>query len=324
MRQTVRQTLRQTLFVVLLSVLFLMPLYAWATDDIFLLTLFGRILIFALAAVGLNIALGFGGMVSLGHAMYIGLGAYSVGILSTLGMTNGWAHLITALVITTIVAIPIGWVALRTQGIAFIMITLAFAQLFYYIFVSLRQFGGDDGLSLAQLSDFGALTGDKYAIYVSISITLAIALWFVHRLAQSRFGLILRATCINERRVNALGTSSTPYRLTAYVMSAQLCAVAGFFLANLTGFVSPAMMSWTISGELIVIVLLGGLGTVFGPVVGAVTFLLLEEGIKLLTEHWPLIMGPFILLVVLFLKNGLWGLLQDPQESGQSSGGGHG
>ncbi len=318
-----RVMLRRAIITTVLGILFLIPLYAWLADDIFMLTLFGRILVFALAALGLNIALGFGGMVSLGHALYMGLGGYSVGILSTLGMTDGWLHLFTAVALTTVVAIPIGWVALRTQGIAFIMITLAFAQLFYYVFVSLRQFGGDDGMSLADLSSFGALTGDKYAIYIALSLVLAFTLWFVNRIAHARFGLVLRATCVNERRVNALGTRSVPYRLMAYVLSAQICAVAGFFLVNLTGFVSPAMMSWTVSGELIVMVLLGGLGTVFGPIIGAVAFLLIEEGLKSLTEHWPLIMGPFIVLVVVFLKNGLWGLLQDRKESAQGGGGNH-
>jgi len=316
-----RALLRRIIITIVLAVLFLMPLYAWLADDIFMLTLFGRILVFALAALGLNIALGFGGMVSLGHALYIGLGAYSVGILSTLGMTDGWLHLFTAVAITSVVAIPIGWVALRTQGIAFIMITLAFAQLFYYVFVSLRQFGGDDGISLTNLSSFGVLTGDKYAIYISLSLVLAFVLWLVNRIVHARFGLVLRATCVNERRVNALGTRSMPYRLMAYMLSAQICALAGFFLANLTGFVSPAMMSWVVSGELIVMVLLGGLGTVFGPIIGAVAFLMLEEGLKMMTDHWPLIMGPFIVLVVVFLKNGLWGLLQDRKESPQGDGG---
>jgi branched-chain amino acid transport system permease protein len=315
--------LRPFLIALVLGILFLMPLIAWATDDIFLLTLFGRILVFALAALGLNIALGFGGMVSLGHAMYLGLGAYAVGILSTYGMTNGWLHLFVGIAVTTAVAIPVGWVALRTQGIAFIMITLAFAQLVYFVFVSLTQFGGDDGMSLENLSHFGGLTGNKYALYVSLSLVIAFVLWLINRLVNSRFGLVLRATCVNERRINALGTHSVPYRLTAYVLSAQICAVAGFFLANLTGFVSPAIMSWVISGELIVMVLLGGLGTVFGPIIGAVAFLLLEEGLKMLTDNWPLIMGPFIVLVVVFLKNGLWGLLQDSKESAQGNEGGH-
>lgn len=305
----------------LIVALFALPAYAWLMDDLYLLTLFGRILVFALCALGLNVALGYGGMVSLGHAMYIGLGAYSVGILASLGYTSGWLHLIVTVLVTGAVALPVGWVVLRTKGIAFIMITLAFAQLFYYVFVSLKAFGGDDGMSLQALSDFGVLTGRKTAIYVSLSLTLGLALWFVHRMVQSRFGLVLRATQINERRVNALGTRSLPYRLAAYVISAQMCALGGYFLANLTGFVSPALMSWMVSGELIVMVLLGGAGTVFGPIVGAISLLLVEEGLKLLTEHWPLILGPMILLIVLFLRRGLWGLLADPKEQASTSGG---
>jgi len=246
-----------------------------------------------------------------------------VGILSELGMTSGWLHIAVALATTAIVAAGVGWVALRTKGIAFIMITLAFAQLFYYVFVSLKMFGGDDGMSLKQVSDFGVLTGSKTAIYLSLSVTVGLALWLTHRIVHSRFGLVLRATMINERRVNAVGTRSLPYRLAAYVISAELCALGGYFLANLTGFVSPSLMSWMISGELIVMVLLGGAGTVFGPIVGATSLLLVEEGLKLLTEHWPLILGPIIVLIVVFLRKGIWGLLSDPVEE-SSSHGGHG
>jgi len=321
---TLRHRLRVVTATALIVFLFAMPLYAWAMDDQYLLTLFGRILAFALCALGLNLALGYGGMVSLGHAMYIGLGAYSVGILSELGLTSGWLHLLVALVTTAVVAAGVGWVALRTKGIAFIMITLAFAQLFYYVFVSLKMFGGDDGMSLKQLSDFGVLTGSKTAIYLSLSVTVGVALWLIHRIVHSRFGLVLRATMVNERRVNAVGTRSLPYRLAAYVISAELCALGGYFLANLTGFVSPSLMSWMISGELIVMVLLGGAGTVFGPIVGATSLLLVEEGLKLLTEHWPLILGPIIVLIVVFLRKGIWGLLSDPVEESSSQGGGHG
>ena len=320
---SIHQRLRVMSGTALIVFLFALPIYAWAMDDQYLLTLFGRILAFALCALGLNLALGFGGMVSLGHAMYIGFGAYSVGILSELGMTSGWLHIAVAMVTTAVISAGVGWVALRTKGIAFIMITLAFAQLFYYVFVSLKMFGGDDGMSLKQLSDFGVLTGSKTAIYLSLSITLALALWLIHRIVHSRFGLVLRATMINERRVNAIGTRSLPYRLAAYVISAELCALGGYFLANLTGFVSPSLMSWMISGELIVMVLLGGAGTVFGPIVGATSLLLVEEGLKLLTEHWPLILGPIIVLIVVFLRKGIWGLLSDPVEE-SSSHGGHG
>jgi len=312
--------------VLILAAFALVPLYCWWVDSVYPLTLFGRILVFALAALGLNLALGFGGMVSLGHAMYIGFGAYAVGIGSALGMESGVLQLLLALIATALIAAPLGWIALRTQGIAFIMITLAFAQLFYYVFISLRMFGGDDGMTIQKLSAWGPLTGNKVAIYLSLVAALVLAIWGIARTVQSRFGLVLRATMVSERRVNAVGTPSLPYRLVAYVISAELCAVAGYFLANLTSFVSPAYMAWTLSGELIVMALLGGSATVFGPVVGAVALLLLEEGLKAFTERWALILGPIIVLIVVFLRQGLWGLLSDPSEkpSGGSSGGSHG
>ena len=293
----------------------LVPIYAWATGDVYALTLFGRILVFVLAATGLNLALGYGGMVSFGHALYIGLGAYSVAILTLMGLHSGWLHLITAVAVSGLVAIPVGWVALRTQGIAFIMITLAFAQLFFYIFISLKNFGGDDGVSLSQVSNFGPLTGNIYTLYLSLLVTALIVLGVVMRLVRSPFWLVLRATKVSERRVNAVGLNSLPYRLAAYVFSAQLCALAGFLLANLTGFVSPDYLKWSISGELIVMVLLGGLGKVFGPLVGATALLLIEEFLKALTEHWPLILGPLIVLMVIFLRRGLWSLLEGREKS---------
>ena len=303
-----RHKLQTLIAGVVLAGLAFVPLYAWLTGDMYVLTLFGRILAFSLAALGLNLALGYGGMVSLGHAMYMGLGAYTVGILSSLGVFSGWVHLVCTAFITILIATPLSWVALRTQGIAFIMITLAFAQLFYYVFVSLKMFGGDDGISLKQLSDFGVLTGNKFAIYISLLMALFLSIWVMHKIVASQFGLLLRASKTNNRRVKALGSHTLTYRMTAYVISALLCALAGFFLANLTGFVSPAMMTWSISGELIVMVLLGGVGSVFGPIVGALAFLLTEEGLKLLTERWPLILGPLIVLIVIYLKHGLWGL----------------
>ncbi|MBM3405932.1 MAG: branched-chain amino acid ABC transporter permease [Betaproteobacteria bacterium] len=317
--------LRVPLMVLILIAFALVPVYCWWVDSVYPLTLFGRILVFALAALGLNLALGFGGMVSLGHAMYIGFGAYAVGIGSALGLESGALQILLAMLITALIAAPLGWIALRTQGIAFIMITLAFAQLFYYVFISLRMFGGDDGMTIQKLSAWGALTGNKVAIYLSLVAALVLAIWGISRTVQSRFGLVLRATMVSERRVNAVGTPSLPYRLAAYVISAELCAVAGYFLANLTSFVSPAYMAWTLSGELIVMALLGGSATVFGPVVGALALLLLEEGLKAFTDRWALILGPIIVLIVVFLRQGIWGLLSDPSEKPPGgSGGAHG
>lgn len=314
---------QKPLMIAVLLALLAVPVYAWATGSLYPLTLFGRILVFVLAAVGLNLVLGFGGMVSLGHAMYVGLGAYAVGVMSYLGIASGPVHLAVALLVTAVVAVPVGWIALRTHGIAFIMITLAFAQLFFYVFVSMRMLGGDDGMSIEKLSDWGfGLAGNKFAIYLALLLAIILSLWGMTRLVASRFGLVLRATKMSEKRVNAVGTASLPYRLTAYVISAEICAVAGYFLANLTGFVSPAYMTWMISGELIVMSLLGGSGFVFGPVVGAVAFLLMEEGIKAFTERWALFLGPIIVLIVVFLRQGLWGLLSEKKET-VSQGGGH-
>ncbi len=305
---------------ILLVFLFLMvPVYAAYTGDSYALILFGRVLVFAMAAVGLNFALGYGGMVSLGHAMYIGIGAYTVAILSHHGIENGFVHLAAVSLLVVLVAVPVGLIALRTQGIAFIMITLAFAQMLFFVAVGLKQYGGDEGMSIARLSGFGALTANKTALYLSLMVALGLALALFRRVIDSRFGLVLRATRINERRVRAVGTPPLGYRLVGYVMSAELCAIAGYFLANLTAFASPAYMAWTLSGELIVMVLLGGAGTLVGPVVGAAVFLLLEEGLKALTEHWMIVMGPIIVLIVLFLRDGLWGVLGE----GPGNQGGH-
>jgi len=301
--------LRLILALLLCALFVLLPVYTSLTHSPYLLLEFSRILIFALAAVGLNLALGYGGMVSFGHAMYIGIGAYCVAIASFYGYDSGLLHLALVAGVTAAIAGPLGLVALRTRGIAFIMITLALAQMFYFLVVALKQYGGDQGLPIEQPSHFGALTGNSIALYLSVLAALGLTLLFLRRLIQSRFGLILRATSLDERRVRAVGTTPLGYQLLGYVLSAELCALAGYFLANLTSFASPAYMTWTASGELIIMVLLGGAGTLFGPVVGATAFLLLEEALKGMTDHWLAIMGPIIVLIVVFLRNGLWGAL---------------
>ncbi len=279
-----------------------------------------RVMIYALAAIGLNLILGFGGLVSFGHAMYVMLGAYAVAIPAEHGITSGWLHLAIALAAAFALALIVGAISLRTTGIAFIMITLAFAQMLFFAAVSLKQYGGDDGLTVAARSDFSvfSIAGHTGLYYVALMVVL-LALYLSWRAVLSPFGLVLRASKANVRRTLALGHPVFRFQLAAYVASALLCAVAGVLLANLTQFASPAYGAWTLSGELIVVVILGGLGTVFGPVIGAILLLALEEALPTLVEawlpaykaNWMLLLGLFIFLIALTLKRGVYGSLPE-------------
>jgi branched-chain amino acid transport system permease protein len=307
--------------VLLLAGLGAVPLISHALGEPFWVTLFTRILIFALAATGLNLVLGFGAMVSFGHAMYIGIGAYAVGILSFHGMDSGWWQLLAALGVGGGVALGVGAICLRTSGMAFIMITLAFAQMLYFLAVSLRDYGGDDGMALKGRSVFGALDLNNSSVLYYLAYALLLGVLFAFwRLANARFGMVLRGCRSNPRRMGSLGYPTLRYKLSAYVISALVCVLAGMLMANLTRFVSPSYMVWTVSGELIVMTVLGGLGTLIGPVAGATALLLVEEGLSslklgipwldtLLNQHWLALIGLFIVFVVLVLKQGLYGWL---------------
>ncbi len=310
-----------TTVAVIVAVLALIPLAAALAGQSFYLTIVTRIMIFALAALGLNLVLGFGAMVSFGHAMYIGIGAYAVGIMSFHGIGNGWAHLGVALVVGAVCALLVGAVCLRVAGVAFIMITLAFAQMFYFLAVGLKQYGGDDGLPIATRSDFGLFgLGNGMVLYYVVFAMLMATLYAFHRLVDARFGMLLRGCKSNERRMLALGFPVFRYKLTAYVLSALVCVVAGVLLANLTRFASPSYMSWTMSGELIVMVVLGGIGTLMGPLVGAAAWLVLEELLTsfridlpwgmdaAIRDHWQGLFGLLIVVVTLTLKQGLYGV----------------
>ena len=294
----------------LLVCLAAVPFYAHWTQEPFLLTFFTRVLVFALAAISLNLILGFAGLVSFGHALYLGLGAYGVGLLAFHGVDNGWLQLLVTVLACALVGAVTGYVSLRTSGIAFIMITLAFAQMFFYLVISMKQYGGDDGLSIAARSQFSGLSlANPTTLYaVALMCVLAVLFWF-NRLVDAPFGMVLRGCRMNERRMKALGFQTTRYKLTAYVLSCVIAGVAGLLYANLTGYASPAYFAWTVSGELIVMVVLGGMGTVMGPLVGALALLSCEEVLKGMTDHWPIVLGPLIILVVLTARRGLYGYL---------------
>lgn len=294
----------------LLAALALVPFIASAAGQPFWTAFFARIIIYAIAASALNLALGYGGLVSFGHALFLGIGSYAVALPSFFEIGNGWIHLLLCLGASGAAALLTGAISLRTSGIAFIMITLAFAQMGYFLFVSLKNFGGDDGLPVGHTSRFGPLNlGSPGAVYGVALVVLVALTWWMARLRVAPFGMALRGAQQNARRVNAIGVPAQRYQLVAYTVSGMLCGIAGMLLANLNAFASPSTLAWAVSGELIVMVVLGGMGTVFGPLLGALVFLGLEEILKGLTEHWMAVFGPLIVLMALAGKRGLAGLL---------------
>ena len=306
----IRLDARTAFVAALLVMLALLPVYSAVTGDRFVVTLFTRIVILGLAATSLNLILGYGGMMSFGHAAYLGIGGYAVGILAHEGITSGFVQWPAALAASALFALVIGALSLRTRGVYFIMITLAFAQMAYYIVAGLARYGGDDGLTIYKRSQFGALNlSDKVTFYYVCLALLLTCIYLVWRVINSRFGLVIQGARSNDVRMRAIGFPTYRYRLVCFVIAGTMCGLAGALLGNHTDFVSPAMMYWTRSGDLIVMVVLGGMGSTFGPLIGAVALLVLEETLSGITEYWQIILGPLLLLVVLFARGGIDGLL---------------
>ncbi len=306
-----RLRLRDALVAAVLTGVALVPVYATLTGNYFLMSLFTRIVILAMAAVSLNLIMGFGGMVSFGHAAYLGIGGYVVGILAKEGINSGFLQWPLALAASALFALAVGALSLRTRGVYFIMITLAFAQMIYYVAIGLDRYGGDDGMTIYRRSQFGELINlsNKTAFYYLCFALLLLTAYLVWRIVNSRFGMVIRGARSNDRRMRAIGYPTYRYKLVCFVIAGTLCGLAGVLLANHTDFINPAMMHWTRSGDLIVMAVLGGMGTVLGPVLGALALLLLEEALSGVTEYWQIIMGPLFLLVVLFARGGIDGLL---------------
>ena len=302
---------RATLFwAVVIVILAALPPVMSAINQPFYIDLVRRIMILTIAAASLNLILGYGGLVSFGHAAYLGIGAYSVGILAFYGITNGYAQWLVAIGASAVVAAAIGAVSIRTSGIYFIMITLAFTQMLYYLGISLELFGGDDGMRLKARSALGfANLGDAVQFYyVCLALMLGV-LYLIHRIVESRFGMVLRATKSNEARSRAIGFSPYPYRLVAFVIAGAICGLSGALYANHTNYITPGLMSWMQSGDLMFMVILGGLASTAGPMLGAFALLLFEEFLKGYTEYWPVILGPLLVISVIFFKRGLAGLV---------------
>jgi branched-chain amino acid transport system permease protein len=310
---------------VFLAVLAAIPFIAKTLGDPFYVRVVTRMMIFAIMAVSLDLILGFGGMVCFGHAMFVGAGSYVVGIaahhassgaplmmgpLAIPGSTDALVVWPIAIAVSALLALGFGSIALRTSGLYFIMITLAFAQMLYFVAVSAQDYGGVDGLTLDTVPTlFGLDTGSRQTLYYIVLVCLVVVFLLCRRIVSSRFGLVLRASRFNETRLAAVGVPPYRYRLAAFVIAGAIAGLAGALLASSQAFVSPADMSWARSGELIVMVVLGGMATLYGPVLGAFFYLLAEFGLGHLTEHWQLVMGPLLVLVVLYAKSGLAGLL---------------
>lgn len=285
-----------------------LPLAGSLGLNAFYLDLVIRFMVLAIAATGLNLILGYGGLISLGHAAYLLLGAYAVVIPSHYEIDNGWIHLALALGGSFLFALITGIISLRTRGAGFIMITLAFAQMAYFLFVSMDTFGGSDGSYISYTSEFSWLNlnlGDSTTLYYTSYAALLLCLLLLFRLNRSRFGYALTGSRLNSRRMHSLGHSPFRVQLAAYILAGVICGLAGFLLANFVQFVSPEMMDWFRSAELIFMVALGGAASLAGPVFGAFAFVVLEHVMSEWSVYWHLPFGLFLIAVAIFSRGGL-------------------
>lgn len=317
---------RETIINIVLTLLLLaVPLWAWVVDEPFIITLATKVAIFALAGVGLNIALGLGGLVSFGHAAFFGIGGYAMGILAshaqsfnpimevpfliegTKSMPVIW---LVAVISSALAAFLVGVLSLRTSGVYFIMVTLAFGQMFFYFAISWPAYGGEDGLSIYIRNSFPGLnTLVPIQFFAICYAVLGVILFFSARLAKSAFGLALSGARQNTERTQTVGIDTFRLRLVAFTISGAITGLAGALFADLNRFVSPSMLTWQTSGEIMVFVILGGVARLYGPVAGAALFVLLEYVLGGLSEFWHIYLGALLLLVVLFARGGLIGTL---------------
>ena len=294
------------------------PLFYWS-GNAFYLDLATRLVILAIAAVSLNLILGYGGLVSFGHAAFLGLGAYAVGIpahhwlyggMDAIATTNGFVQIGLAIGVCALFALLTGLICLRTSGVYFIMITMAFAQMVYYLIVSIEEYGGDDGLVIDTRSEFPLINlDDPLTLFFTAFLSLLVALGLVRMIVNSRFGMVLQGAKGNPERLATLGFNVFAFRLMAYVISGAMAGYAGALLGNFATFISPEMMDWSRSGELMFMVILGGAATTVGPVLGATAFIVLEEALSHYTIYWHLPFGLLLMGVVLFVRGGLAGMI---------------
>ncbi|MFP4273955.1 MAG: branched-chain amino acid ABC transporter permease, partial [Paracoccaceae bacterium] len=294
------------------------------------------------AATSLNLVLGYGGLISFGHAAFVGLGAYAVGIpvhhtlfggAEVLASDNGLFHILLAVAISALFALVTGAICLRTRGVYFIMITMAFAQMVYYLFISIDTYGADDGLVIYTPSNLPMIDlSQPMHIYYLSFVSLLVAIVLVRTIVNSRFGMVLQGAKGNTERMKTLGFNVFAYRLVAYTISGAMAGYSGALLANYEGFISPDLMDWGQSGELMFMVILGGVATTLGPILGAALFVVLEEGLQVVMNwmepaveplyvalfnrdlefevYWHLPFGLLLIFAVLFVRGGIAGLIR--------------
>lgn len=306
---------------VIFLILLLVPFIADVTSNSFITNMATRFVIYALAAVSLDLVLGYGAMISFGHAAFFGIGGYVVAILgfhmdmgdSILGWAGSNSALIVwplAMLVAAVIGLAMGFLSLRTSGVQFIMITLAFAQMLYFVLVGLVIYGGDDGLSVSVRNAIPGLDVESATVFYYVCLALmAVWVWFCRRIVNSPFGMALRGFKQNERRNINLGYAPMRYKLTAFVISAAGTGLAGALWANYALYASPDMAAWLKSGEFMAMIVLGGMGSIFGPILGAAVYLGLEQTLTAWTENWMLFLGPILVLVILYAKRGLFGWL---------------
>jgi branched-chain amino acid transport system permease protein len=293
------------------------PIFVW-TGNPFYVDLATRLVILAIAATSLNLVLGYGGMISFGHAAYLGIGAYAVGIpahhelyggFDAIATFGGFTHILLAVGVAALFALVTGAICLRTKGVYFIMITMAFAQMLYYLLVSIDEYGADDGLVIDSRSQFPLINLDNpLQLYFLCLAALVFCMWLVRTIIHSRFGMVIQGAKGNEERMTSLGYNVYLYRLVAYVISGAMCGFAGALLGNFTTFISPEMMAWSRSGELMFMVILGGVATTLGPLLGASAFIIIEEIFSSYTIYWHLPFGLLLMAVVLYTNGGIMGM----------------
>lgn len=311
-----QHTVSKPLVVITLLVAVALPFAASALGQDFYVGVVTRMMVFAIVATSLNLLIGFGGMVCFGHAAFFGLGAYTVGILAQSQVVSAYLAWPAAMLAAALAAWVIGAISLRTRGVYFIMITLAFAQMLYYVFVSLADYGGDDGLPLAQRSTmpFGLDLSQDITFYLVVLALLTAVLALMHRLANAGFGRVLQAIRENETRTEAIGFPVFRYKLTAFVLAGAVAGLGGALIANQNGMVSPSMLFWTQSGSLMIMVIIGGVGYVYGGLFGAFILLALEEVLSSYTIHWQLPLGLILLAIVLYAPRGIAGLFEKKRD----------